>query len=152
MTLTFESFFIGRVFTSQLYRVTQEEITRFALEYDPQPFHTGSSGHANPLFDTVIASGWHSGSLCQKLIVDAFLCESTCLGSPGLDYLYWLAPLVPGDEIRAVSKVLHTRRSQSHPGMGIVKFEILLVTREGKAVMKMVANIFFSAMSPASID
>ena len=150
MRLSFEDFNIGRVFTSEWREVTEDEITRFAREYDPQPFHTGSSAHhVNFLFDTVVASGWHSASLCQRLIVDSFLVESTCLGCPGLDYLHWPSPLVPGDKIRAVSKVLHARRSQSRPGVGIVKFEISLVAREGKVVMEMLANIFFDTGLPA---
>lgn len=147
MGLTFEDFHIGRVFTSKWRTVTRDEISQFAYEYDPQPFHTGHVANANSLFDTVIASGWHSGSVCQRLIVDAFLRESPCLGSPGLDYLRWLTPLLPGDEVRAVSKVLLARQSKSRPGIGIVKFEISLVTREDKVVVEMAANIFFDTTS-----
>ncbi len=142
--LTFENFYPGRVFISESYTVTREDIVRFALEFDPQSFHTGSTGQTAPLFDTVIASGWHSGALCQRLVVKTYLAQSTCVASPGLDFLRWPAPLVPGDEVRAVSKVLKARLTRSRPNLGIVKIDVSLVTPDGKVVVWMRANVLLA--------
>jgi len=142
--LTFEDFQPGRVFKSDWHTVTEEEIISFAREFDPQQFHTGVAERTRSLYPSVIASGWHSGSLCQRLMVASFLSKSACLGSPGLDYLRWPAPLAPDDEVRAICQVMEARVSKTRPGMGIVKFEVTLATRQGKVVLQMAPNVFIS--------
>ncbi len=150
MLLTFEDFHPGRIFETGWRMVTEKEIVQFSEEFDPQWFHADSSGRDESLYPTLIASGWHSGSICQRLLVDSFLGKLACLGSPGLDYLRWPAPLMPNDEVRAMCKVIEARPSNSRPTMGIVRFEVSLVTKEGKVVLEMAPNVFISKDSAAA--
>jgi len=144
MVYAFHDFHPGRVFVSEWLKVTKEEIIDFAHKFDPQPFHTGINQRRFSLFDSIIASGWHTCALCQKLIVKNYLYNSTCLASSGVDYVRFSAPLLPGDQIRAISKVLNARDSDSRPKVGIVKFEICVSTLKEKEVLQMAVNVLFA--------
>ncbi|HMZ57551.1 MAG TPA: MaoC/PaaZ C-terminal domain-containing protein, partial [Leptospiraceae bacterium] len=52
------------------YKVTKEEILEFASKYDPQPFHINEKEAENSMFGGIIASGWHTASICMRLYVD----------------------------------------------------------------------------------
>ena len=95
--------------------ITESEILAFAREFDPQTFHTGEKAHTSSIYDGLIASGWHSGAIAMRLMVDSFIGESASLGSPGLDYLRWPNPMRPGDTVTLYVRVVEARRSPSIP-------------------------------------
>ena len=64
---------VGSTLDCGTRRVGKEEIIAFAREFDPQPFHIDEAAAAKSHFGGVIASGWHSGSICMRLVVDAVL-------------------------------------------------------------------------------
>ena len=77
--------------------VTREAVIEFARQFDPQPFHTSDEGGQASLFGSLCASGWHSCAMAMRMMCDAYLLESSSLGSPGIDALRWLKPVFPGD-------------------------------------------------------
>ena len=96
MIYFFEDFEVGREFQSAERNITESEILAFAREFDPQTFHTGEKAHTSSIYDGLIASGWHSGAIAMRLMVDSFIGQSASLGSPGLDYLRWPNPYETG--------------------------------------------------------
>ena len=52
--------------------VSKEAIIDFAEKFDPQKFHLDEA-IAEKMFGGLIASGWHTASLCNRLLVDGFL-------------------------------------------------------------------------------
>ncbi len=44
----------------------------------------------------LFASGWHVCALLMRMLCDAYLVESACMGSPGIDSLKWRRPVRPG--------------------------------------------------------
>src|SRR5262245_27858521 len=48
---------------------TAKEIKTFAQAFDPQPFHLDEVAAARSHFGGLVASGWHTGSVCIRLIV-----------------------------------------------------------------------------------
>ncbi|HEY3532526.1 MAG TPA: MaoC/PaaZ C-terminal domain-containing protein, partial [Casimicrobiaceae bacterium] len=82
----------GRVLTFGPARLTEDEILAFAREYDPQWFHTDPSRAKAGRWDGLIASGWHTAAIAMRLVVENVLAGSETFGSPGLEYLKWLAP------------------------------------------------------------
>ena len=52
---------VGQRFTSKSHVVDADQIKRFAVEFDPQPFHLDEDAAANSLFAGLAASGWHTG-------------------------------------------------------------------------------------------
>ncbi len=143
MILYFEDFQVGREFRSGPRQVTTEEILEFAHRYDPQSFHTGEKGHTPSIFDGIIASGWHTGAISMRLMADSFIINSTCLGSPGNDYLRWPNPMRPGDEVTLSAKVIEARRSQNRPDRGVVKFEVELRNQKNELLLETAPVVFF---------
>ncbi len=144
MIYFFEDFEVGREFQSAERNITESEILAFAREFDPQTFHTGEKAHTSSIYDGLIASGWHSGAIAMRLMVDSFIGESASLGSPGLDYLRWPNPMRPGDKVTLFARVVEARRSQSKPDRGIVKLLLELKNKNGELLMETVAVVFLS--------
>jgi acyl dehydratase len=109
-----------------------EEIKRFATRYDPQLFHTDEEAAKKSQFGALCASGWHTASVCMRMIVDSnkrLAVEMQERGekiaqigpSPGFADLKWLKPVYVGDTISFTSEVIEKHESASRPGWGVVK-------------------------------
>lgn len=140
----FEDLYVGRVFESGKRQVTRNEIIAFAREYDPQAYHLGEERPIASLHEDVIASGWHVGLVCMRLLVDTLLKESSCLLSPGLDYLHWPKPLKSRDEVMMRAKVIEARPSQRKPEIGVTKWVIELENQHQEVVLAMAPTILFA--------
>jgi acyl dehydratase len=55
----------------------------------------------------------------------------------------WLAPIRPGDRIKARATVLETRASRSRPDMGFVKFRFELINAGDQPVMILTVSPMF---------
>lgn len=134
-TIYFEDIKVGAKTISQSRSVTKEEIIDFATKYDPQPFHIDEEAARKSIYGGLIASGWHTAAIMMRLLVDNMGNQRAGLGSPGLDDLRWLLPVRPGDELRFESVVIETRRSQSRPGMGVIRSEVKLYNQNNEVVL-----------------
>jgi acyl dehydratase len=130
----FEDFAVGQKYGSaRRRRVDKAEITGFAAEYDPQPFHLDDAAAANTVFGGLAASGWHTAAMTMSLIVGSeFRPAGGILGFGG--ELQWLKPVRPGDELRVESEVLELRDSRSRPDQGLVKMRVTTLNQDGEAV------------------
>ena len=137
VTLYFEDLTLGRVFELGAVEVSADEIIEFATRFDPQPFHIDPVAAADTMFGGIIASGWHTCSMCMRLLVDGLLSGSTSLGSPGMEQIRWLAPVRPGDRLTARSTVEDTRPSSSKPDRGTVTLLTEMHNQDGVVVMTM---------------
>jgi acyl dehydratase len=133
----------GRVLTFGPARLTEDEILAFAREYDPQWFHTDPSRAKAGRWDGLIASGWHTAAIAMRLVVDNVLAGSETFGSPGLEYLKWLAPVRPNDALTLRIEVLVARRSERKPTLGVVRWRWTLANQEGVDVLDLVATNLF---------
>jgi acyl dehydratase len=52
---------------------TGEELLKFAREFDPQAFHADPQAAKQSFFGGLIASGWHTGSVAMRIMVDSYL-------------------------------------------------------------------------------
>ncbi len=139
-----EDFHVGQVERFGSYAVTREEVLDFARRYDPQPFHLDDAAAAsNPIFGRLSASGWHTGAMTMRMLVDHNRSmDRQTLGSPGIDEIRWLKPVYPGDTLRVESEVIEVRASRSKPGMGIVKARMTVLNQHDETVMTQVAANF----------
>ena len=135
----FEDFHPGDVTDTGSVTVTREEIVAFARQFDPQPFHVDEDAARRSPFGGLIASGWHTASLCMRLVVALLGPDSGSLGSPGVDELRWLKPVRPGDELSVSAEVLEAIPSRSKPDRGMVKFRYTMRNQNGEEVMTMIA-------------
>jgi acyl dehydratase len=79
----------------------------------------------------------------MRMMCDAYLNESSCIGSPGIDEWRFAAPVRPGDELRYRATVLESRASASKPDRGIVKFRWELFNQRDEVAVSMVGTQFF---------
>ena len=131
----FEDFRPGEVLEFGDYLVTEEEIVDFAKRYDPQPFHVDHDAAASSIYGGLIASGWLTGSIVMRLLVDHFISPLSSMGSPGVDEIRWTKPVRPGDRLKLRVTVVETRRSQSKPDRGIVQVQEEAINQDGETVM-----------------
>jgi len=139
-----EDFPVGSERTHGTVTVTEEEILRFAREFDPQPFHTDPEAAKESPFGGLIASGWHTAALYMGLFVRSVLLDSASMGSPGVEELRWLAPVRPGDTLTGTSRIVEAWPSETQPGRGTVVGEHALVNQDGVVVMRMRARGLFA--------
>jgi acyl dehydratase len=97
--LHYEDFPAGEIVTYGAYEVTAEEITAFAAEYDPQPFHLDEEAGRASVLGGLCASGWHVCAMMNRMNVDAYLVRAAGMGSFGLEEVKWLRPVFVGDTL-----------------------------------------------------
>lgn len=135
-----EDFTPGRVLEHGARSLSEEDIVRFAREWDPQRYHTDPEAAKLTPFGGLIASGWQSCAVLMRLMCDAYLNESSCVGSPGIDELRFLKPVRPGDALRFRSTVLESSPSRTKPGRGSVVFRWELLNQNDDVVLSMVGR------------
>ncbi|HJQ59979.1 MAG TPA: MaoC family dehydratase [Vineibacter sp.] len=135
-----EDYNVGEVYPLGSRIVSEAEIIDFARQFDPQPFHIDHAAADKSMFGGLIASGWHSGSILMRLMVDHYLNPETSLGSPGLEEVRWPKPLRPGDTVTGEMRVLDKRESRSKPSLGLVVNEGSLRNQRGEVVISVRAT------------
>ncbi len=139
----FEDFQPGDVSEHGPLVVSREDIIAFATQFDPQPFHLSDEAARGSIFGGLVASGWHTASLCHRLLVQSFLGQTASLGSPGLDELRWLKPVRPGDALRVRVEVVSATPSRSKPDRGALKLRMEVRNQKDEVVMTELANVLF---------
>jgi acyl dehydratase len=66
-----EDLAVGQRFELGSYTISEEEIVGFAKQYDPVPIHTDKEAAATGPFGGLIASGFNTLAIYQRLIVEA---------------------------------------------------------------------------------
>ncbi len=144
-----EDFVPGRVFETPARRLSEEDILRFAREYDPQPYHTDPDAARATQFGGLIASGWQTCSVTMRLMCDGYLLETSCVGSPGLEELRWLKPVRPGDTLRLQTTVLESTPSAKQAARGTVLFRWDTLNQKDEVVLSMRGRQMFLRRTPA---
>lgn len=134
-TLFYSDITAGDTFDLGSYTVSQGEIISFATEYDPQPFHIDPDAAKESPFNGIIASGWHTISITNRLVVDGFLNKIANEGGLGAESISWSAPVRPEDTITAELEVLDKRVSESNPSVGILRTKKRAVTQDATEVL-----------------
>src|ERR1700726_3222965 len=116
-----EDYATGQVYRSGRLRVDKDQITAFAAQFDPQPYHLDEAAARKSVFGALVASGWHTAALSMRLLVDGELKPAGGILGVGFDELSWPRPVRPGDELRLVSEILEVRPSRSRPDRGLIR-------------------------------
>ncbi|MFQ3318015.1 MAG: acyl dehydratase [Natronomonas sp.] len=137
MARYFEDTDVGDVYELDgRYDVTKAEVKEFAENYDPQPFHLDEAAAEDSIFGSLAASGWHTASMCMRLLVDDFLEPETSMGARGVDELRWIQPVYPGDTLRVEVEILDKRISESRPEMGHIRTKLTGYNQHDDAVIE----------------
>ena len=144
-----EDFTPGRVFETATRTLSEEDIVRFAREYDPQIYHTDAEAARSSPFGGLIASGWQTAAVGMRLMCDGYLLETSCVGSPGMDELRWTKPVRPGDTLRMRSTVLEATSSGKQPNRGTVQFHWEIFNQNDELVLSIRGRQLFLRRTPA---
>ena len=77
-----EDFPVGLDAVHGTHAITEEEIVRFAREFDPQAFHTDPEAARETPFGGLIASGWHTAALYMGMFVRSQLLAARAWARP----------------------------------------------------------------------
>jgi acyl dehydratase len=149
----FEDIRIGQKSEIGRHTFTAEEIKRFAARYDPQPFHLDEAAAERSHFGALCASGWHTASVCMRLLVarkDRLVAELKTRGepvatwgpSPGFRELKWVKPVYVGDTITYASEPIEKRESKSRPGWGLMFSRNTGTNQHGELVYSFIGSAF----------
>jgi acyl dehydratase len=124
--LTFDDLEPGDRFPLGECPVTRDDVLDFARRYDPQPQHLDDAGAAaNPVFERLAASGWHTAALMNRMVGPLF--ERTRirgLAGAGVEQLRWIEPVYAGDVLEMSLEILGVRASRSNTDRGLVTMRI----------------------------
>jgi acyl dehydratase len=148
--LYWEDFPVGQKLEFGAMPVPREAVLEFARQFDPQPFHVDEAAARHSLFGGLCASGWHTCAMAMRMMCDAYLLDSSSLGSPGIDALRWHKPVFPGDTLRMQMDVTEARPMASKPHVGLVKAVWTVFNQQGDKVLTMEGwNMFGRRPAPA---
>ncbi|MDD9709385.1 MaoC family dehydratase [Seohaeicola sp. SP36] len=145
--LYLEDFAVGQTFGTQVLTVTEEEIIRFAREFDPQPFHIDPALAQTTFFRGLAASGWHTAALTMRLLVGGDMTPAHGIIGAGFDSLTWPRPVRPSDTLQVLSEVLDVRRSRSRPTQGTIKLHSRTINQNDEVVQDSIGNLIIMAKS-----
>jgi acyl dehydratase len=122
--LFFEQFEIGQTFVHEIRRTVtdMDNILFSALTYNPAAIHIDheyakTTEFGKPLMNSIFTLGLVVGLSVQDTTL------GTTIGNLGWEAVAFPKPVFSGDTIRAESKVIALRPSNSRPTQGIVTFE-----------------------------
>jgi acyl dehydratase len=130
---------VGQRFTGARHTVDAQQITAFAAQFDPQPFHLDAAAARASLFGGLVASGWHTASLTMRLLVDATPIAGGLVGA-GCE-IAWLKPTRPGDILEIHSEVVDIKPSRSRPERGSVSVRCETRNQHGDVLQVMTARL-----------
>ncbi len=123
--------------SGQGHTMTHAEIIAFAEQFDPQFFHLDEEAAKSSLFGGLCASGWHTASVTMRLMCEGWNLDSASLGSPGLEELKWLQPVMAGDILRVRIRVVAARPMASKPGIGLIQSDWTTLNQRDEMAMSM---------------
>jgi acyl dehydratase len=135
----FEDLKAGDRFKSGTYKVTEEQIISFAREFDPQPFHLDATVARQTMFESLIASGWHTAAITMRLFVQALNFAEGAIGL-GVDELRWPTAVKADDVLQVETEIVDLRVSQSKPSHGVVRLRNVTTNQRGETVQTMTAS------------
>jgi acyl dehydratase len=131
---------VGQRFTSSTHALDAEQITRFATEFDPQPFHLDDEAAKRTLFGGLAASGWHTAAITMKLMVAGGAPIAGGIVGVGGE-LAWPKPTRAGDVLQVHSEVLEVTPSRSRPDRGIVTIRSETRNQRGEVVQVFTSKV-----------
>jgi acyl dehydratase len=135
-----EDLVVGATFKTGFIDVSEHHITRFAQQFDPQPFHLDRERARDTIFGQLVASGWHTTALTMRLIVDGELKLAGGILGFKVDTIEWPRPVRPGDRLHAVSEIEALRLSQSRPDRGVIRVRHTTLNQNDEVVQVLVTN------------
>ncbi|WP_405717314.1 MaoC/PaaZ C-terminal domain-containing protein [Streptomyces sp. NBC_01537] len=129
-----EDLHAGAVFDLGSTKVSKEEILDFGRRFDPLPLHTDEGAAAASRFGGLIASGFHTAAVLQRLSVDAVFSRAALIAGREIDSLRMRAPVRPGDVLHGTMEIVEVRPRDD--STAVVRSRGTLTNDSGTVVME----------------
>ncbi|WP_371661846.1 MaoC/PaaZ C-terminal domain-containing protein [Streptomyces sp. NBC_00280] len=136
----------GAVFDLGSAKVSKEEILGFGRRFDPLPLHTDEDAAAASRFRGLIASGFHTVAVLQRLLVDAVLSRAAVIAGREISSLRMRAPVRPGDVLRGTMEILEVRPRDD--GTAVVRSRGALTNGSGTLVLELQGETLWEHRPP----
>jgi acyl dehydratase len=154
----FEDLQVGERVALGSYSFTADDIKIFATQFDPQRFHVDEEQARQSPYGALIASGWHTGSIWMRKLVDHHKAQAEAMRqrgeeipalgpSPGFRELKWYKPVFAGDTVTYAIEVVGKRLSKSRPRFGIIETLATGDNQNGVRVISFVSTTFIERRS-----
>jgi acyl dehydratase len=131
---------VGQTFTTGTATLTAEAVREFAGQFDPQPFHLDEAAGRASVFGRLAASGWHTGALSMRLLVEGEMrIAGGLIGLSG--QLSWPHATYPGDTLRVESEILDIRVSATRSDCGVITVRNRTLNQHDEIVQDAVVEI-----------
>jgi acyl dehydratase len=134
---------VGQRFTSKTHALDEAQIREFAIQFDPQPFHTDKQAAEYTLFKGLAASGWHTAAITMRLNVESGPPLAGGIVGAGAE-LSWPAPTRPGDVLHVESEVVEITPSRSRPDRGTIVLLSQTINQRGDVVQILKVRLIVS--------
>ncbi|MBU8690650.1 MaoC family dehydratase [Priestia megaterium] len=112
-----DEFTIGQVFETNSFKLTKEDIMRFAKEFDPQYMHLDEEKAKQGRFNGIIASGIHTMALSFKVWIEQGMYEEDVIAGTEMNNIKFIKPVYPGDELHTIVKVIDKETRKRETGI-----------------------------------
>ena len=123
-----DEFTIGQVFKTKFFKLTKEEIMRFAEEFDPQYMHLDEEKAQHGRFNGIIASGIHTIALSFKLWIEEGMYGNDVIAGTEMNNIKFIKPVYPEDELHTIVEVIDKKTKNNETGI----LTVLLSTYNNK--------------------
>jgi len=129
------------------YEFDEDNIVRFAREFDPHSFHTDPEAAKDSLFGGLCASGWHVCSAAMKCFITFMMDEKAKVAarggeppktgpSPGFRNLRWIRPAFVGDTGHFFLTIQGSEPIPNKPGRNMCALVFEGENQNGEAVLR----------------
>jgi acyl dehydratase len=146
--VAFEDFKIGETREYGDYKIDEAELLAFAAAYDAQPFHLDATAAKGSILGGLSASGWQVCSALTRMMIDAWLGDSSVMAGLSIADNRWLAPVRPGDRLTAKTTTVGMSDARLRLDAGIVAFATSLRDQAGREVMTQTTSLLFGRRAP----
>lgn len=115
--MRFEEFYVGQEFKTKSLKLSKEDITRFASEFDPQYMHLNEDKAKQGRFNGIIASGIQTLAVSFKLWVETGNYGDEIIAGTAMNNIRFIKPVYPGNELYTLVKVTEIREKHNETGL-----------------------------------
>lgn len=112
-----DEFAIGDVFKTKKYKLTKEDVKRFAGEFDPQYMHLDEEKASQGRFNGIIASGIHTLAISFKLWVEEGKYGEDVIAGTRMNNIRFIKPVYPSDELHTIVEVIDKKAIKNETGV-----------------------------------
>ncbi len=146
--LYFEDFYVGRKFESPSMTLSENDIIEFGKIYADLPYHTDPEAARNSMWGGLVAPGYQTASLTFGLFVRTGVFKACGLGSPGIDKLRWLKPVLAGDTLHVIAEIVEISPAQTDKGRDAIRMNYQTINQKDEPVLTL-TSLHFVKRRPA---